>query len=64
MPDDDSSVPKIISQYEKTDALNGKALFADFHICALENSRPGRMQHVHVDAVEHATYDGRPFPPR
>jgi len=61
MRDDEPNVPRIISEFEKTDALNGKALFADFHVCALENSRPGRMQHVRVDAVKHAIYDGRPF---
>ncbi|HEY5290477.1 MAG TPA: hypothetical protein VIJ59_10650 [Caulobacteraceae bacterium] len=64
IPDNYPSVPRIISRYEDTDALNREALAADFHICALEDSRLGRMQHVRVDAVKHGTVDGRSFPPR
>jgi len=38
------------------------ALFGDFHVCALEDSLPGHMQHVRVMAVRRGRYQGRPFP--
>jgi hypothetical protein len=61
IPDvDPTPLPATLGAFEK---LNGGELFGDFHICPLEASRPGHMQHVRVDGVRRARYNGRPFPP-
>ena len=63
IPDDDPApLPGTLAAFEKARTVDG-ALFGDFHICALEDSRPGRLQHVRVEAVRRARYQGLPFPP-
>jgi hypothetical protein len=65
IPDDDPApLPATLAAFEKDPkGTVGGELRGDFHICALEVSLPGHMQHVRVDAVRRARYRGRPFPP-
>ena len=63
IPDDFPEIPKVIRDYEARGpflSLND-ALFADFELCALEDSKPGHMQHVKVKAVRNAIFRGEPF---
>ena len=63
IPDDDPApLPETLKAFEKVRTVDGE-LIADFHVCALEPRRPGHMQHVRVDGVRSARYEGRPFPP-
>ena len=39
----------------------GEGLYGDFHICALEKSRPGHMQHVRIDDTRRLIYRGKRF---
>jgi hypothetical protein len=65
IPDGYPVLPEVISDYEGISPADSRGdLFADFHVCALEDSTPGAMQHVNVNAVRRAIYEGRPFPRR
>jgi hypothetical protein len=59
IPDAVSALPKALADYQSADPPELQPLYARFHICALEDSRPGRTQHVRVDAVEGAVLGGR-----
>ena len=41
----------------------GQDLYGDFHVCALEPSRPGRMQHVRMLGTRNLIFRGKPFRP-
>jgi hypothetical protein len=69
LPDDYPHLPKVLSEYEAAYAWReqpGKdtALYADFRVCALEDDRPGHMQHVRVDILRNGLVAGKPFPGR
>jgi hypothetical protein len=61
--DDRDDVSGIIQAYEKRVPLTGDIdpLFAEFQICALEDSKPGHMQPVRVTDVRNAMFGGKPF---
>jgi hypothetical protein len=61
--DDRDDVSGIIQAYEKRVPLTGDTdpLFANFQICALEDSKPGHMQPVGVTDVRNAMFGGKPF---
>jgi len=59
--DDDNIRPKAIRHYEKINAWSGEGLYGDFYICAVEKSRPGHMQHVHICGTRHLIYRGKRF---
>jgi hypothetical protein len=59
---DDADVPATLKTYEAAGAPD--PLYADFRICALEDNRPGRMQHVHVADVRNPVLRGTPFHPK
>ena len=62
IPDDDPDVPEVIRDYEALGPYLRlqDALFADFRICALEDARPGHMQHVAVSDVRNPIFRGKP----
>lgn len=64
--DDDENIPPEIDRYHQI--LRGlgldEALFGDFYVCALEDSRPGWMQHVRLLRTRNLIWRGRRFPPR
>ncbi len=61
IPDDDPHIPKLLSKYEKAENPQQDRLIADFHICALEDNRPGHMQRVSVKELRRASFQGRAF---
>ena len=63
--DDDSNVPAVIRAYERGGPFLrlDDSLFADFRLCALEDNRPGRMQHIHIAEVRDPRFRGQPFRP-
>ena len=62
--DDDERVPPAI-EYYRAHAYDSKGLreplYGDFHVCALENSRPGHMQHVRLLRTRNLIHKGKPF---
>jgi hypothetical protein len=67
LKDDDPNLPPEVEQYQRGSASYGgfqDALFGDFYVCALEPSRPGRMQHVRLERTRKLTFRGKPFPPK
>lgn len=62
LPDDAMDQPSAIKAYERTVTRQSAPLFADFRICALEDSRPGWMRLVRVTDVRAARVAGKPFP--
>jgi hypothetical protein len=69
LPDDYPHVPKVLADYEKEYGWHEEpgvdtALYADFRVCALEDSKPGHMQHVRVDSLRNGWVAGKPFPRR
>jgi hypothetical protein len=67
IPDDYPHLPQALSDYEKAYAWPMEPgvdtdLYADFRICALEDSRPGHMQHVRVEELRNGLVAGKPFP--
>jgi hypothetical protein len=64
--DDDEDVPPAIDRYtgEGDHGTPGAGLYGDFYVCAREQSRPGRMQHVRLRRTRNLIYRGRPFPAR
>ena len=64
LSDYDKSVPPEIRAYERiaSEKQNwGQDLYGDFHVCALEPSRPGRMQHVRMLRTRNLIFRGKPF---
>jgi hypothetical protein len=65
--DDDNNIPPEIDRYHaRSDPGHGPddALFGDFYVCALENSRPGWMQHVRLLRTRKLILRGARFPSR
>ena len=65
--DEDAAVPPEIERYQHGFASYGSfedALFGDFFVCALEGSRPVRMQHVRLERTRNLKFRSRPFPPK
>ncbi len=67
LPDDYPHLPKALSDYEEAYGWRQESgvdtdLYADFRICALEDNRPGHMQHVRVDDLRNGLVTGKPFP--
>ncbi len=62
IPDQVTALPEALEHYQGADPPEVQPLYARFRVCALEDSRPGRMQHVRVDAVEGGMLGGRAFP--
>lgn len=64
LSDYDKSVPPEIRAYERiaSEKQNwGHALYGNFQVCALEPSRPGRMQHVRMLRTRNLIFRGKPF---
>ena len=59
LPDDSERPPAIISAYETDPAA--EPMFADFRVCALEDSKAGWMRLVRVTDVRNAIVAGTPF---
>lgn len=69
LPDDYPYLPRVLADYEKEYGWHDEpgldtALYADFRVCALENSKPGHMQHVRVDSLRSGWVARKPFPRR
>jgi hypothetical protein len=67
LKDDDSELPAEDEQYQQGSASYGgfeDALFGDFYVCAVDASRPGRMQHVRLQRTKNLKFRGKPFPPK
>ncbi len=62
IPDQVTALPKALEAYQGASPPEVLPLHARFRVCALEDSRPGRMQHVRVEAVEGGMLGGRAFP--
>lgn len=58
-----SSFPAPLRRYMATahDGGLADALFGDFRVCAVENHRAGRMQHVRIVGARHLVWRGKPF---
>lgn len=64
LSDYDNAVPPEIRAYERVASEKenwGHALYGDFQVCALEPSRPGRMQHVRMLRTRNLIFRGKPF---
>jgi hypothetical protein len=65
--DTDEDIPPEIARYQENfgnyQGLKD-ALFGDFYVCALEPSRPGHMQHVHLVRTRNLILRGEPYPPK
>jgi hypothetical protein len=64
LSDYDKSVPPEIRAYERIASEKenwGQDLYGDFHVCALEPSRPGWMQHVRMLRTRNLIFKGKPF---
>jgi hypothetical protein len=63
MHDDEQAIPTAILAYEEGLFSNhiNDFLFADFRICALEDSRPGWMRFVRVTDVRNPRVGGERF---
>ncbi len=62
--DDDTNLPPAVARYERDQGLEGDGLYGDFHVCALERSRPGWMQHVRMTGARRLIFKDKPWPPR
>lgn len=62
--DDDDDIPSAIQAYQRNAHEHRgleDSLFGDFHVCARERSRPGRMQHIRLLGTRNLIFKGRPF---
>jgi hypothetical protein len=63
--DADAGVPEPVRRYVfEGPHTKAEGLFGDFHVCALEASRPGHMQHIRLMAARNLRFRGRAFPER
>lgn len=60
--DVDEDVPPAIARYQEEANPDRPPVFGDFHVCAVEPSRPGHMQHVRLIGARNLISDGRPYP--
>jgi hypothetical protein len=58
--DENTDISRAIQRYESLHS-DSEGLYGDFHICAVENNRPGHMQHVRIDGMRRLTYRGKAF---
>jgi hypothetical protein len=58
--DDDKHLPAAINRYESS-GPSYDPLYGDFYVCALEQSRPGWMQHVRLLRTRNLIFKGKPY---